>query len=59
MSKSKNPWWTHIFLATVIAGGFAAIPFWTRGLSLELAELAAIVIFPSIIVAYILIVREK
>lgn len=57
--NAKSSWWSHIVLATIIATGFAAIPFWTRGISLELAEVAAIIIFPVIIVIYILVAKGK
>lgn len=40
----------YILCAAVIAGAFAAVPFWTRGLPLKWAELASIVIFPSVLV---------
>jgi hypothetical protein len=59
VAEDRNPWWTHIFPATVIAGGFAAVPFWTRGLSLEIATVAAGIIFPLMIVAYIYVVTGK
>ncbi len=59
MAEGRDPWWTHVYLATIIAGGFAAVPFWTRGLSIEVATVAAAIIFPLIIAAYIFVVRGK
>jgi hypothetical protein len=45
--------------ATVWAAGWAAIPFWTRGLTLGMAEAVAAVIFPAALIAYALITRGK
>lgn len=59
MSDDKIPWWFHVIMATLIASGFAAVPFWTWGLTVQMAGIAAAVILPSIIVAYILATRGK
>lgn len=59
VAEGHDPWWTHVFLATIIASGFASVPFWTRCLSIEIATVAAVFIFPLIIGAYIFIVRGK
>jgi hypothetical protein len=59
MRDNKIPWWFHVIAATAIAGGFAAVPFWTWGLTVQMAGIAAAVIFPSIIVAYVLAMRGK
>jgi hypothetical protein len=50
MSNDKNDlrWWQIIIIATVVAGVFAAIPFWTVGLSLQTAGIIAMVIFPVV-----------
>jgi hypothetical protein len=58
MSADNPPWWTHFLLATIIAGIFAALPFWTRGLSVEMAKVAAMIIFPLVIAVYIFAVRR-
>jgi hypothetical protein len=59
VAESRDPWWSHIFMAAFIAGGFAAVPFWTRGLSLEIATVVALVIFPSVVVVYIFVAKSK
>jgi hypothetical protein len=59
MIEDKHPWWAHVILATIFAGCFAAVPFWTRGLSLHIASIAAMFIFPSMIVVYISVMRGK
>jgi hypothetical protein len=59
MAEARSPWWSHVVLATTIAGGFAAVPFWTRGLSIEAATVAALIIFLSIVAAYIFVMRAS
>ncbi len=58
-TESGSPWWSHVVVATIIASGFAAVLFWTRGLSVEVATVASLIIFPSIIAAYIFVMRGK
>jgi hypothetical protein len=50
--------WTHVVLVTMLAGIFAAVPFWVIGLPLWIAETLAAIIFPGVIVAYILVMRS-
>jgi formate/nitrite transporter FocA (FNT family) len=45
-------WLGHAFMAAMIAGLFAVVPFWTHGLTLDQATKAAVVIFPLVIFAY-------
>lgn len=59
MTEYKASRWAHVALATFIASGFAAVPFWTHGLSLAVASVAAAVIFPAVIVAYVFVMREN
>lgn len=51
-------WLAHIILATMFAGVWAAVPFWVRGLPLSIAEVLAAIIFPAVIVGYILLMRK-
>jgi hypothetical protein len=53
----NDPWWPYIVQAIILAAVCAAIPFWPRRLALEHAELAAMVIFPSVAVAYAVVMR--
>jgi hypothetical protein len=39
-------------MVVMIAGLFAAVPFWTLGLTLEQATVAAAVIFPVVVCAF-------
>jgi hypothetical protein len=57
MSIENSHWRPHVVLVTLTACVFAAIPFLVRGLSTEVAELAATIIFPSTISAYILVMK--
>ena len=59
MDDKNTPWWAHVVLATMIAAGFSAVPFWIIGLPLKFAEVAATIIFPLVIVAYVLIMKSK
>jgi hypothetical protein len=59
MTEEHIPWWFHVLAATFIAACFAAVPFWTRGLTVQIAGIAAVVIFPSIIVVYIVAMKRK
>jgi hypothetical protein len=47
------PWWAHALFAMTFAGVLAASPFWV-GLPLYPAEILAAIIFPAMIVAYML-----
>jgi hypothetical protein len=47
------PWWAHAVFAMTFAGVLAASPFWV-GLPLYPAEILAAIIFPAMIVAYML-----
>jgi len=58
MTDEKHPLWTHILLAVLIASLFAAVPFWTHGLTSGQATAIATVIFPLIIAAYVYIMRR-
>jgi hypothetical protein len=46
-------WWAHAVFAMTFAGVLAASPFWV-GLPLQRAEILASIIFPAMIVAYII-----
>jgi hypothetical protein len=59
MSEKKELWWPHIVVATAVAGGFAALPFWTVGLPIWIATIMAAVLFPSVLTLYILVVLGK
>lgn len=52
MGKNEYPvpWWFSVIYVTMIAAAIAAVPFWTRGLTLTMAEIAAAIIFPSVVV---------
>jgi hypothetical protein len=54
MSKNERPvpWWFSVIYVTMIAAVFAAVPFWTRGLTLTMAEIAAAIIFPSVAIFF-------
>jgi hypothetical protein len=51
--KRAIPWWAHTVLAMTFATVLAASPFWV-GLPLQLAVILAAIIFPAMIVAYII-----
>jgi hypothetical protein len=57
MSVENSRWRSHVVLVTLTASVFAAVPFLMRGLSTEIAELAAVILFPATIAAYIFIVK--
>jgi len=52
-STRAIPWWAHVVFAMTFAGVLAASPFWV-GLPLQVAEILAAIIFPAMIVAYML-----
>ncbi len=57
---SRWRWLWYILGAAVIAGCFAAAPFWVRGLPFKWAELASLAIFPCVLVFLIVaMIREK
>jgi hypothetical protein len=53
MTEDKIPWWTHVIAALVVALLFAAVPFWTHGLSVSDATICAGVIFPVVVAFYV------
>jgi hypothetical protein len=55
--KENSHWRLHLILVTLTACAFAAVPFSMRGLSIEVTELAAAIVFASTIAAYILVMR--
>jgi hypothetical protein len=58
--QPKWRWLGYIVYAAAIATGFAAVPFWTRGLPLRWAQWAAIGIFPTVFVFLVVVmIREK
>jgi hypothetical protein len=59
MAEKHDSWWAHGLLAVIIAGLFAAIPFWTHGLSIQVAAAIAAIIFLAVLLAYALVVRAK
>jgi hypothetical protein len=52
--KRAIPWWAHTVFAMTFASVLAASPFWV-GLPLQPAEILAAIIFPAMIVAYIIV----
>jgi hypothetical protein len=57
MGFENSRWSSHLLLLTLVAFVFAAVPFLMRGLSMEIAALAATIIFPSAIAAYIFVMK--
>jgi hypothetical protein len=57
MSTENSHWRAHVILVTLTACVFAAVPFSMRGLGTEIAELAAMILFPATIAAYIFIMK--
>ena len=59
MAEDKiTGWAAHAILASIIAGGFAAVPFWTWGVTLREAGIAAPIIFVLVIGAYVYVMRN-
>jgi hypothetical protein len=52
--KNRYPW-SQFVLLTMIASVFAAIPFSMPGLGTDIAELAAMIIVPSNVAAYLFV----
>jgi hypothetical protein len=59
MQQDNIPWWGHVIAATVIASLFAAVPFWTHGLTLMGATICAGIIFPAVVVLYTYVVWRE
>jgi hypothetical protein len=57
MKAENSLWGSHVILVTLTACAFAAVPFSMRGLSIEVTELAATIVFSSTIAAYILVMK--
>ncbi len=57
MKAKTRVWRSHVILVTLTACAFAAVLFSMRGLSIEVAKLAATIIFSSTIAAYILVMK--
>jgi hypothetical protein len=57
MKAENRHWRSHVLLLTLISCAFAAIPFAMRGLSTEIAEIVAAIIFLSTLVAYMLVMK--
>jgi hypothetical protein len=57
MKAENSHWRSHLILVTLTACAFAAVPFSMRGLSIEVTELAATIVFSSTIAAYILVMK--
>jgi hypothetical protein len=51
MDRLKS-WFGFAFMGVMIAALFAAVPFWTHGLTVKQATVAAAVIFPLVLIAY-------
>lgn len=45
-------WLGYGCIGILVAGLFAAVPFWTLGLTLDQATVAAAIIFPLVLIAY-------
>jgi hypothetical protein len=54
MSAEKTHWRLHVVLVTIIASVFAAVPFL---MGAEIAQFAAMILFPSTIAAYVIVMR--
>jgi hypothetical protein len=54
MSAEKTHWRLHVVLVTIIACVFAAVPFL---MGAEIAQFAAMILFPSTIAAYVVVMR--
>jgi hypothetical protein len=52
MTKDEPSWWAYAVVVIVIAGLFAAVPFWMHGLTISEAKIAAMVIFPIVVAAF-------
>jgi hypothetical protein len=57
MNAENSLWRSHVILVALTACAFAAVPFSMRGLSIEVTELAATIVFSSTIAAYILVMK--
>jgi hypothetical protein len=55
MSVRNSYRWLHVVLVTMIASVFAAVPFVMPGLGTDIAELAAMIIVPSNVAAYLFV----
>ena len=54
MRAEKTNWRSHVVLVTIIASVFAAVPFLMGS---EIARVAATILFPSTIAAYVVVMR--
>jgi uncharacterized membrane protein len=55
----KIPWYGHLIFALMFACLFSAVPFWIIGLTLQQARIAAVVVFPIAIIAYVVALRTS
>jgi hypothetical protein len=59
MTKDDPPWWAYAFVVIVIAGLFAAVPFWTHGSTISEAKIAAMAVFPIVIAAFAFVIWRE